>query len=119
MGVARDIGVAVIGVLAFRVAFQWNGAGPLIILYLLCLYRLAWLKSARSAVYIGFAAGLAAIAPQLTFFYGIFGIGAVALWAVLAAWLAAFVIFVLVLGPALLRPRLPEPVPAVPAGGPG
>jgi apolipoprotein N-acyltransferase len=92
LGVARGAGVAALGTLAFHAAFLWPAAGPLIIVYLLCVYRLAWLPSARSAVYIGFATGLAAFAPQLSFFYGIFGAGALALWAVLAAWITAFVV---------------------------
>ena len=43
--------------------------------------------------YFGLALGLCLYAPQLTFFWGIFGPGAAALWVVLASWLGIFFVF--------------------------
>jgi apolipoprotein N-acyltransferase len=92
VGLRGAIGLAVTGVLAFHLAYQWTAVGPLVIVYLLCMYRLAWSATGRIAAYVGFAVGMAIMAPQLHFFYTIFGAAAIVLWTVLALWVAAFVV---------------------------
>ncbi len=61
-----------------------------IIGYLICLVQLARLSTTRQAFYAGLATGLLCVGPQLTCFWQIFGPAAIALWAVLALWIAAF-----------------------------
>lgn len=48
--------------------------------------------TARQAFRLGGLLGLLLVAPQLAFFWGIFGPAAVALWGVLAGWIAIFVV---------------------------
>jgi apolipoprotein N-acyltransferase len=59
--------------------------------YVICVVQLARLATTRQSFYAGLLAGLACYAPQLAFFWGIFGPAAIALWTVLAFWLALFV----------------------------
>src|SRR5260221_250492 len=82
---------AAAGVIAFHVAYGSFGLGFLILLYQLCLFRLAFVATARQAFYLGLGTGLLTAAPQLTCFWSIFGISAVALWLVVAFWIGLFV----------------------------
>ena len=63
----------------------------LIIGYVVGVVQLARMRTRRLAFYIGLVVGLACYAPQLEFFWTIFGRGAIALWLVLAFWIALFV----------------------------
>lgn len=62
--------------------------------YVICLTQLARLRSARKSFYTTLGIGFICVAPQLEFFWRIFGPAAIALWLVLALWLAAFVVLV-------------------------
>ena len=59
--------------------------------YVGCLVQFARMRTTRLAFYAGLLTGLACFAPQLGFFWNIFGAAAIALWAVLAFWIALFV----------------------------
>src|SRR5262245_35291980 len=78
--------------LKIRAAFAW-GAGavaafhlayelfpPAILLFFVCVYRLGRLRTRPQAMYAGWLLGLLIYGPQLAFFWGIFGFGALALW---------------------------------------
>jgi apolipoprotein N-acyltransferase len=78
----------------FHAAYTPANPGPLALLivgYVVCLAQLARLRTTRLAFYIGLLTGLACFAPQLAFFWTIFGPAAIALWTVLAFWIALFV----------------------------
>jgi apolipoprotein N-acyltransferase len=63
-----------------------------IIGYLVCLVQLARLRTMRQCFYTGLALGFACFAPQLECFWRIFGPAAIALWLVLAFWIALFLV---------------------------
>jgi hypothetical protein len=58
--------------------------------YVICLVQLARLRTTRQSFYTGLAVGFACFAPQLESFWRIFGAFAIALWLVLAFWIALF-----------------------------
>ena len=60
--------------------------------YVICLVQLARLRTTRQSFYTGLAVGFACFAPQLECFWRIFGAVAIALWLVLAFWIALFVV---------------------------
>lgn len=60
--------------------------------YVLGLVQLARSRTTRQAFYVSLATGFACFAPQLAFFWGIFGASAIALWMILALWTVAFVV---------------------------
>ena len=64
------------------------------LVHLFALLRLTRVRTTRQAIYTGLALGVAMYGPQLGFFWTIFGAGAVALWLVLAFWIALFVVTV-------------------------
>src|SRR5437763_11611793 len=57
----------------YWLAFGLPGAGPAVLLSLLCLCVLARLPTARRAFYVGLLTGVAMFAPHLAFFWTIFG----------------------------------------------
>jgi apolipoprotein N-acyltransferase len=65
---------------------------PAILLFLVCIIQVSRTKSRPHAMYAGWILGLGIYGPQLTFFYGIFGNAAVALWLVLATWLSLYLV---------------------------
>ena len=65
-------------------------AGLLIMGYALGLVQLAHQPTIRRAFYFGLAAGFLSDAPQLLFFWRIFGPAAVTLWLVIAFWVGLF-----------------------------
>ncbi len=78
----------------FHAAYTPANPGPLalfIVGYVVCLVQLARLRTTRLAFYTGLLTGLLCFGPQLGFFWNIFGRGAIALWLVLAFWIALFV----------------------------
>ena len=77
---------------AFQLAYTYAACGFLIAVYLGCLFQLTRLKTARQASYFGLAAGMLAFAPQLGFFWTIFGPAAIALWCVCGFWIGMFVV---------------------------
>jgi apolipoprotein N-acyltransferase len=76
---------------AFQLAYTFPACGFLIAVYLWCLFQLTRLKTVRQATYFGLAAGILAFAPQLNFFWTIFGAAAIALWFICGFWIAMFV----------------------------
>ena len=86
--------LALVGVACFHAAYTPARSGWLafaIVGYLICLVQLARLRTTRQCFYTGLAVGFACFAPQLECFWRIFGAGAIALWLVLAFWIALFV----------------------------
>jgi apolipoprotein N-acyltransferase len=83
--------IGVTGVLIFHVAYAID-QGILMVVFLWCLLRGAELPSARSAFYAGLLIGLGMYAPQLGFFWTLFGAPALTLWLVLAFWIGLFVV---------------------------
>lgn len=75
---------------AFHAAYEI--LPPAILLFLVCIFQLSRTASRPRAMYAGWLLGLCIYAPQLTFFYGIFGFAAVALWLVLATWLSLYLV---------------------------
>ncbi|MBN2498564.1 MAG: carbon-nitrogen hydrolase family protein [Deltaproteobacteria bacterium] len=77
---------------AFHLAFTFPWAGFLIAVYVFCLFNLARAPSLRMAFYPGIGLGLLLFAPQLWFFWGLFGPFAFLLWTILALWIGGFLI---------------------------
>jgi apolipoprotein N-acyltransferase len=78
----------------FHAAYTPAKQGPLALLivgYVVCVVQLARLRTTRQSFYVGVLTGLLCFGPQLGFFWRIFGPAAIALWLVLAFWLALFV----------------------------
>ncbi len=87
--------LALIATACFNLAYTPARSGLLafvIVGYVICLVQLAQLRSTRQCFYIALATGFACFAPQLGFFWNIFGAAAIALWLVLALWIALFVV---------------------------
>ena len=55
----RALGTAAVAVGAFHLAYEWEIAGGLVAVYLVALYSLAWVRTARWAFYLGLAIGFA------------------------------------------------------------
>ncbi len=87
---------------SFQAAYEF--VPPLILVFLLCMYRLGHTASRPQAMYSGWLLGLAMYGPQLAFFWNIFGFGALGLWLILATWLSVYLVLqrfaLLKLGPA-------------------
>ena len=86
---------ALIAVVCFHLAYTTTKLGLLslaIVGYVIGLVQLARLRTTRQCFYIGLATGFACFTPQLGFFWSIFGGAAIALWLVLALWIALFVV---------------------------
>jgi len=87
--------LALISVACLNLAYAPATSGVLslaIVGYVICLVQLARLRTTRQCFYIALATGFACFAPQLGFFWNIFGAAAIALWLVLALWVTLFVV---------------------------
>ena len=87
--------LALTAVACFQLAYTPVHSGLLafaIVGYVFCLVQLARLRTTRQCFYVALATGFACYAPQLGFFWRLFGPAAIALWLVLALWLALFVV---------------------------
>lgn len=85
---------AILAVVTFHIAYTpmaYSGLAMVIVIYVFALIQLARLPSTRQVFYLTLAVGFACFAPQLYFFWGLFGAFAIALWAILALWLVLFV----------------------------
>lgn len=85
--------LALFAVVCFHAAYTPAKSGPLALLivgYVICLVQLARLRTTRQSFCTGLAVGFACFAPQLECFWRIFGAFAIALWLVLAFWIALF-----------------------------
>ncbi|MBA4146829.1 MAG: hypothetical protein H0X66_01855 [Verrucomicrobia bacterium] len=78
---------------SFHLAYSFQPLSFAILLFLFCLFQLRHLDCGRKAFYGGLAIGFAIYAPHLSFFWSLFGAAAIALWLVLAFWLAMFLLF--------------------------
>jgi apolipoprotein N-acyltransferase len=81
---------AFVAVISFTLAYAFSPCAFLMIVFLWCLFRLAYLGTHRQAYYFGLAIGVAIYTPHLWFFHVTFGLGAVALWYILPCWLGLF-----------------------------
>ena len=90
ISMAAGAGLALTAIAAFHLS-ALRFCQFFILLFLLCLLRLARLNTARKSFYAGLMIGLGIYAPNLIFFWTIFQAGAMALWLVLAFWLGLFV----------------------------
>jgi apolipoprotein N-acyltransferase len=77
-------------VVSFSLAYAFARCELLIILFFVCLFPLARLRTRRLAYYFGLGIGLAVYTPHLLFFWRIFGGASIALWYVLPFWLGIF-----------------------------
>jgi apolipoprotein N-acyltransferase len=87
--------LALMAVAAFHLAYTPAKSGLLafaIVGYVICLIQLARLPTTRQCFYFALATGFACFAPQLECFWRIFGAFAIALWLILALWIAFFVV---------------------------
>lgn len=94
--------LALLAVGIFHLAYAGIGAESFIFLFLTALCLLSGIPSRRDAFYLGLCIGFGIYAPHLSFFWKIFGQGAMALWLVLATWLALFLLL-----SKLMRDRYP------------
>lgn len=85
---------------AFHCAYR-PGAGWWIALFPFGIVPLMHLRTSRQAFYGGLALGFGLYAPQLGFFWTIFGPPAALLWGVLALWPAVFLVLARALRPVL------------------
>lgn len=88
----RFVALAALAVGAFHVGFLFPAWSWLVLVWLGALFALRRLPCGRWAFYTGLAIGAGMYAPQLAFFWRIFGPAAVALWLVLAFWLGLFLL---------------------------
>jgi len=82
-----------VAVACFHAAYtsiHFPAAGLLIFGYAYGLVKLTDQPTVRRAFYFGLATGFFSYAPQLMFFWNIFGPGAIVLWLVLAFWVGLF-----------------------------
>ena len=92
LGMGSVVVIAAGAVAAFDAAYEWRETAPLMAAFLFCLCAVAHAKSVRVAFYAGLAIGFVTYASQATFLLGIFGPAALALWLILALWVALFVL---------------------------
>ncbi len=95
LSVRQTLGFILGAVVCFHLAYTPAQSGLLafaIVGYVIGLVQLARLPSTRQCFYVAMGVGFACFAPQLGFFWNIFGAFAIALWLVLALWIAAFVV---------------------------
>jgi apolipoprotein N-acyltransferase len=92
LSVQRAFLLAILAVVSFQIAYSVPVCSAFIALFAYSLFELSRVSSSRLAFYFGLGIGFAAYAPQLSFFWNIFGPAAIALWLILAFWLAVFVL---------------------------
>ena len=85
-----ETGLAVAALSSSWVAFNVDWAGGAILIFVISMFGLSYCRSARRAFYWGLGIGTANAAMHLTFFFGLFSFGALALWSILGVWIALF-----------------------------
>ena len=88
----RALLLAGLAILSFNLAYSIPAVSFLVIIYLLCLYELGRLQTGRQAFYLGLITAVGCYAPQAGFMWIIFGPAAIALWFILAFWIALFLV---------------------------
>ncbi len=78
------------GVAAFHLAYGFSTLCVLIVGYLICLMQLTRRRTIRQGFYLGLVVGVLTVAPQMSCLWAIFGPSAIALWLLLAFWIALF-----------------------------
>jgi apolipoprotein N-acyltransferase len=76
---------------AFHLAWSFPSASAFIVVYAWGLLKLSEANSTAQSFRFGFLGGFLVFAPQLTWFWAIFGPAAICLWAVLSFFTALFV----------------------------
>ena len=89
---SKTIAFILLAIATFHLAYFRNDLAWIIVGYVVSLTLLTRCKTSRCAFYSGLAIGLATFAPQLSFFWTIFGAAAIALWMVLSLWTALFLL---------------------------
>ena len=84
------VGWCALAVGSFHLAYLVNGW--FILGFLLAAFSLAQAGTYRTLFRVGILVGMLSYSPQLPFFWTIFGPAALALWSVLAAWLALYLV---------------------------
>ncbi len=102
-------GLIALGTAGFHLAFAYTTMAWLIVLLPFALIGLSRLPRWRMAFYPAVLLGMICYAPKLTFFWTIFGFGAVALWLVLSVWLGFFAVGIWWLGQRLFVGRASAP----------
>jgi apolipoprotein N-acyltransferase len=77
---------------AFHLAYGVPALACLMLIFLFGLIQLSRVRTSRNAMNIGWVCGLIVYGPQLSFFWGVFGPGAITLWLVLGFWLGLFLV---------------------------
>jgi apolipoprotein N-acyltransferase len=93
LGWGKSLLYAALAVVCFHLAYtpiNFPVCGLFIFGYAYGLVRLTDQPTVRRAFYFGLAVGFLCITPQINFFWGIFGLGAIVLWLVLAFWIGLF-----------------------------
>ena len=83
----------ILGSICFNLAYNWvflPNLGWFIFGYALALIQITRQATVRRAFYWGLATGFCSYAPQLLFFWHIFGPASPVLWVVLAFWVGLF-----------------------------
>lgn len=91
LGWPAALGWGALAVVSFHLAFLFPSLAFLIAVYLFAAFKLSEVATPRRAMWAGVTVGMLCFGPQLGFFHTIFGLSAVALWAVLAFWLGMYV----------------------------
>ena len=91
----RTVLLAVAAVICFHAAYSLDRfvvPQLLILAYPVCMTQLARLSSTRQSFCLSLFAAYLCFAPQLVFFWSIFGSPAIVLWLILALWIAFYVV---------------------------
>ncbi|MCP5520886.1 MAG: hypothetical protein H7A46_05000 [Verrucomicrobiales bacterium] len=86
------LGGAVVVVATFQLGVLYPALAALGLVWLGGLFALRRVASPRWAFYLGTAIGLGMYAPQLAFFWTVFGPAAAVLWLILAFWIGLFLL---------------------------
>ena len=88
----KSIACAVLFVAGFHIAYMFSGLSFLIILSLCGILVLCRTRKPRHGFYLALGSAMLVYGPQLYFFYPIFNVSALALWAILSVWAGLFVL---------------------------
>lgn len=77
---------------AFHIAYAAPALACFMLVFLFGLIQLSRVRTSRNAMNIGWLCGLIVYGPQLSFFWTVFGPGAITLWLVLGFWIGLFLV---------------------------
>src|SRR5688500_6532519 len=81
-----------VAAVAFQLAWTFPALNALVLVYAWALMRISEAPTAPGSFRFGFLTGMLVFAPQLAWFWNIFGPAAICLWAVLSFFTGAFVL---------------------------